>query len=98
MTKNPKKKLQLKIITYFFDQKLQFTYPWASVMDVQATEEASALRREHSALQNMNFRNIFLFLWVMFAHLDPDPDPDPDLGSTVLIESGSNPYPDPKHR
>jgi hypothetical protein len=38
------------------------------------------VRREHSALQNMNFLNFFL-LWVIFALLDPDPltrlNPDP---------------------
>jgi hypothetical protein len=31
-----------------------------------------ALKREHSALQNMKFLH-FLFLWVIFALLDPDP-------------------------
>jgi hypothetical protein len=34
-------------------------------------------------------------LWVIFALLDPDPDFG--SGSTDLIESGSNPDPDPKH-
>ncbi len=52
-----------------------------------------ALTREHPALQNMKFLNFFLFLWVIFALLDPDPD----SGPTDLIESGSNPAPDPKH-
>jgi hypothetical protein len=33
------------------------------------------LKREHPALQNMKFLNLFLFLWVIFALLDPDPDP-----------------------
>jgi hypothetical protein len=60
------KNLQLKIFIYFFDQKLQFT---------------SALQREHPGLQNMKFLNFFLFLWVIFALLDPDPliglHPDP---------------------
>ncbi len=77
----------------FIDKKLQFTYPWASMKDVQATgqEKPSALKREHSALQNMKFHNFFLFLWVIFALMDPDPE------STDLIESGSNPDPDLKH-
>jgi hypothetical protein len=44
-------------------------------------EKPSALIREHPALQNMKFLNFFLFLWVIFALLDPDPD----------YESGSNP-------
>jgi hypothetical protein len=36
----------------------------------------------------MKFLNIFLFLWVTFALLDPDPDSESE--STDLIESGSN--------
>ncbi len=32
------KKLHLKKIRYFFDQNLQFTYPKASIKDVQATQ------------------------------------------------------------
>jgi hypothetical protein len=43
--------------------------------DVQATGEASSPQREHPALQNMKYlRRFFLFLWVIFALLDPDPD------------------------
>jgi hypothetical protein len=47
--------------------------------DVQ--KKPSALKREHSALQNMIFLIFFLLLWVTFALLDPDlltrlnPDP-----------------------
>jgi hypothetical protein len=37
-------------------------------------EKPLALKREHPALQNMKFLNFFLFLWVIFALLDPDPD------------------------
>jgi hypothetical protein len=40
-----------------------------------------ALKIGHPTLQNMNFLNFFLFLWVIFALLDPDPltrlNPDP---------------------
>jgi hypothetical protein len=36
-------------------------------------EKPSAFKREHSALQNMKILNFFLFLWVIFALLDPDP-------------------------
>ncbi len=58
----------------------------------------SALKREYPELQNITFL-IFLFLWVIFALLDPDQDPDSEseYGSTDLIESGSNPDPVPKH-
>jgi len=46
--------------------------------------EPSALKREHSALENMKILYFFLFFKVIFALLDPDPDPatqinaDPD--------------------
>ncbi len=36
-----------KFLFLFFDQKLQFTYPYASLKDAQATEEAFNLKREH---------------------------------------------------
>jgi hypothetical protein len=41
----------------------------------------------------------FLFLWVIFALLDPDPDSESRsrYRRSDLIESGSNPDPDPKH-
>jgi hypothetical protein len=62
-------------------------------------EKPSALKREHPALQNIKFLNFFLFLWVIFALLDPGPDSE--SGPTDLIESGSesgsNPDLDPKH-
>jgi hypothetical protein len=41
----------------------------------------------------MNFKNLFLLLWVIFALLDPDSDSG--SGSTDPIESGSNPDTDP---
>jgi hypothetical protein len=36
---------------------------------------------KHSALQNMKILYFFLFLWVIFALLDPDPDPQFEYGS-----------------
>jgi hypothetical protein len=44
----------------------------------------------------MKFLNFFLLLWVIFAPLDPDLDSEYGSGSIDLIESGSNPDPDPK--
>jgi hypothetical protein len=43
----------------------------------------------------MKFLNIFKFLWVFFALLDPDPNSESGsrVGSTDLIKSGSNPDP-----
>jgi hypothetical protein len=37
-------------------------------------EKPSALKREHPVLKNMKILDIFPFLWVIFALLDPDPD------------------------
>jgi hypothetical protein len=48
-------------------------------------KKPSALKREHSALQKMKFLIFFLFLWVIFALLDPDSQSE--YGSTDLIES-----------
>jgi hypothetical protein len=57
-------------------------------------EKPSALIREHPALQNIKILYFFLFLWVIFALLDPDPDPatqiyaDPcESGSETLVYS-----------
>jgi hypothetical protein len=53
-------------------------------------EKPSALKREHPALQKLKFINFFLFLWVIFALLDPDPDCEsgPGYGSRDPTESG----------
>jgi hypothetical protein len=40
---------------------LQFTYPHASIKDVQATGEAFSSKKEHPALQNIKFLNFFYF-------------------------------------
>jgi hypothetical protein len=65
------------------------------VWSLKLQKKLLALKREHPALQNMNFFNFFLFLWVIFALLDPDPDPDSESGyvSTDLIGSGSETLP-----
>jgi hypothetical protein len=57
------KKFTTEKIEYFFEKKLQFSGPKASIMDAQATGEVlkkpSALKKEHPALQNIYF---FLYL------------------------------------
>jgi hypothetical protein len=55
-------------------------------------KKPAAHKRCHPTLQNMNFKIVFLLLWVIFALLDPDPDPDSKSGSTGPNESGSNPF------
>jgi hypothetical protein len=37
-------------------------------------EKPSAIKRVQPALQNLKFLSFFLFLWVIFAFLDPDLD------------------------
>jgi hypothetical protein len=71
---NLKKKMQLKKDFYFIDQKLKFTYPSASMKDVQATGEIFSSQKR-TALQKMKFINFFYFSGSFFAHMDPDPDP-----------------------
>jgi hypothetical protein len=80
----------------FFDQKLQFSYPWASIKDV--TKEAFSSQKRKSSTLKHEISQFFLLFWVTFALLDSNPDPDSEYGSgsTDLIESKSNPDPDPK--
>ena len=69
---------------YFFDKKLQFTYPQASLKVAQATGETLYLQKRTSSTSKHEILNFFLSLCVIFALLDPDPDPatpinaDPD--------------------
>jgi hypothetical protein len=83
-----------KKFKFFLDQKLQFTYPQASIKNVQVTEEAFSSQKRPSSTSKHELLKNFLLLWVIFALLDPDPDPDSESGSTVPIEFGSNPDPD----
>jgi hypothetical protein len=38
-------------------------------------EKPSVIKREHPALQNKIFLNLFPFMSLIFGFLDPDPDP-----------------------
>jgi hypothetical protein len=49
------------------DQKLQFTYPWASIKDVQVTEEAVSSQKRISSTSKHEISYFFLLLWVIFA-------------------------------
>jgi hypothetical protein len=60
-------------------------------------EKPSVLKREHPALPIIKFTNFFLFLWVIFALLDPVLDRESESGSRDPIEFGSNQDPDPQH-
>jgi hypothetical protein len=79
------KKLQLKKnIKFFWDQKLQFTYPYASIKNVLVTEEAFSSQKRPSNTSKQELKRKNLLLWVIFAFLDPDPDTDPDPQPCVL--------------
>jgi hypothetical protein len=54
MTKIWREKLQRKKIKYFLDPKLQFsefTYPQASIKDIQATEETFSPQKRTSSTE-----------------------------------------------
>ncbi len=53
MTKNWRRKKQLIKKINFLDQKIWFTYSWASLKNIQVTGEPSAILREHTAFQDM---------------------------------------------
>ncbi len=69
------------------DQKLQFTYPYASIKNVQVTEEAFSSQErpsntlKHELLKKIsNFVGHFLPSWIRIHWPDwirPDPDPQP---------------------
>jgi hypothetical protein len=47
-------------------------------------EKPSAIKSENPALQKMKIINLFVFLWEIFALLDPSRDPI-ESGSTTLL-------------
>jgi hypothetical protein len=49
-----------------------------SIKDIQATEEAFSLQT--SNFKKHEIFQIFLFLWLIFALLDPDPDSESGSG------------------
>jgi hypothetical protein len=64
---------------FLFKKKLQFTYPEAALQDVQAGAEAfSPQKRTSSTSKNEIF---YLFLWILFALIDPDRDLQSGSGS-----------------
>jgi hypothetical protein len=76
-----KKIYSWKFNFYFLDQKLQFTFPLASVKDAQATGEAFSPQKR-TALPNMKILYFFLFLCIIFTLLDPDPQFECGSGSS----------------
>jgi hypothetical protein len=63
------------------DQDLDPGFWWPKIKKITAEKNSSYRRslqlsiEEHPALQNLKFLPFFLFIWVIFALLDPDLDP-----------------------
>jgi hypothetical protein len=77
-----KKTCNQKFNFYFLDQKLQFTFPLASIKDSQATGEAfSPQKRTSSTSKEKKILSFFQFFGVIFALLDPDPDPTAQINA-----------------
>jgi hypothetical protein len=51
----------------FFYQKLQFSYPYASIKDVQATEEAFSAQKRTSITSKLKISSFFIFFWGQFC-------------------------------
>ncbi len=73
-----------KKFKFFFDQKLQFTCPQASIKNVQVTEEVFSSQKRPFNTSKHDLLKKFLLV----GHFCPP-------GSTDPIESGSNPDPQP---
>jgi len=86
MTKNFRKKNTDENFPYlYFDKKLQFTDPYASINDVQATGEAfSPQKRTWSTSKNEIYELFSMFLGHFLSSLiririrNPAPDTDPE--------------------
>ncbi len=50
-------------------------------MDARATEEALSPQKRTSSTSKHEILYFFLFLWVIFALLDPDPDPETQINA-----------------
>jgi hypothetical protein len=70
-----KKIYSWKFNFYFLDQKLQFTYPYASIKDAQATGEAFSLQKRTSSTSK--HENSLLFS-IFVGHFCP-----PGSGSAI---------------
>ena len=85
MTKNWKKITAEIFLKFFFDQKLLFTYPYASIKYVQVIEEAFSSQKRPSNTSKHELLQIIVFFCGSFL----------PSASTGPIESGSNPDPEP---
>jgi hypothetical protein len=76
MNKNLKRIYSRKNLIYFFDQKLQFTSPKASIKDVQATGEAFGPQKSRSSTSKHEISELFSIFVVYFCRIRiPNPYP-----------------------
>ncbi len=83
MTKNWKKN-KTEIFFFFFDQKLQFPYPQASIKYVQVIEEVFSSQKRPSNTSKHELLPFFFYFcgsflpsWIRIRIPNTDPDPDP---------------------
>jgi hypothetical protein len=76
-----KKICSWKLISIFLIKNCNLLIPRPPERTPKLQEMPSALKREHPVLKNMKILDCFLFLWVIFALLDPDLDPQFECGS-----------------
>ncbi len=69
----------------FFIENCNLLILWPFIKDVQATGEAFSSQKRTSSTSENEISQHFIFLWVIFALLDPDPDPDPLTWSTLSM-------------
>ncbi len=70
---NIEKNVQLK--KFFWIKNCHFTYPNVSIKDVQATGKDISPNKRTSNTSKQEILHCSLFLWVIFALLDPHLDP-----------------------
>ncbi len=56
-------------------QESHYQVSWGNLLENCSLQKIRVLKREHPAHQNMKILYFFLFLWVIFALLDPDRQP-----------------------
>jgi hypothetical protein len=67
------KKITVEKNVFFLDKKQHFTYPLASIKDVQVTKETFSSKKEHPAFHDMKFLSFWIRIWIL--NTDPDPNP-----------------------
>jgi hypothetical protein len=85
------KNLQLKKFNYFWIKNCNLTIPrlLKRISKLQKKPSGFSPQKRTSSTSKHEISEFILFLWVIFAHLDPDLDLDSESGFSDLTESGS---------